>query len=182
MPPPRRVLLAPNARCPVCGALVYFYANEHGSKVWFDEVGPPWPKHPCLIAPATGTATPGPRHPAAPGPGVAPSQGAGHARHLPVEPWTVVRRSDVSGQIMLEMHPPHRPGHVSAWLSPYAVALQPGDHVFLADGWISWFDRHRFEVVTSPVTFVVMVTAQDSPLMRLLRRLIPGAPWKSPWL
>lgn len=39
--------LSPNATCPVCGADVYFYQNEHGSRVYFDEVGPPWPKHPC---------------------------------------------------------------------------------------------------------------------------------------
>lgn len=37
----------PNATCPVCRAAVYFYANEFGSRVYFDEVGPPWPKHPC---------------------------------------------------------------------------------------------------------------------------------------
>lgn len=37
----------PNARCPVCGDAVYFYANQHGSRVFFDELGPPWPKHPC---------------------------------------------------------------------------------------------------------------------------------------
>jgi uncharacterized protein YndB with AHSA1/START domain len=36
-----------NARCPVCGQAVYFYANELGSKVYFDDLGPPWPKHPC---------------------------------------------------------------------------------------------------------------------------------------
>lgn len=37
----------PNARCPICGALVYFYWNEVGSRVYFDALGPPWPKHPC---------------------------------------------------------------------------------------------------------------------------------------
>lgn len=37
----------PNARCPVCGAAVFYYQNEHGSRVFFDELGPPWPKHPC---------------------------------------------------------------------------------------------------------------------------------------
>lgn len=36
-----------NATCPVCGALVYYFQNELGSRVYFDEVGPPWPKHPC---------------------------------------------------------------------------------------------------------------------------------------
>ena len=38
----------PNANCPVCGARVYFYSNEAGSRVYFDEIGPPWPKHPCM--------------------------------------------------------------------------------------------------------------------------------------
>lgn len=38
----------PNATCPKCGADVYFYQNEHGSRVYFDDLGPPWPKHPCM--------------------------------------------------------------------------------------------------------------------------------------
>ncbi|MGB0851431.1 MAG: hypothetical protein ACPGTP_09290, partial [Bacteroidia bacterium] len=37
----------PNAKCPVCNASVYYYESEHGGKVFFDELGPPWPKHPC---------------------------------------------------------------------------------------------------------------------------------------
>jgi hypothetical protein len=37
----------PNAECPVCGAAVFFYQNAAGSRVFFDELGPPWPKHPC---------------------------------------------------------------------------------------------------------------------------------------
>ncbi len=37
----------PNANCPVCGAPVFYYQNELGSRVFFDELGPPWPKHPC---------------------------------------------------------------------------------------------------------------------------------------
>ncbi|WP_404470351.1 hypothetical protein [Bradyrhizobium ottawaense] len=41
----------PNARCPECNASVYFYANEHGSRVFFDHLGPPWPKHPCTGIP-----------------------------------------------------------------------------------------------------------------------------------
>jgi hypothetical protein len=39
--------VVPNALCPVCGASVYYYQNEHGSRVFFDELGWPWPKHPC---------------------------------------------------------------------------------------------------------------------------------------
>ena len=37
----------PNARCPVCREPVFFYQSPHGGKVFFDELGPPWPKHPC---------------------------------------------------------------------------------------------------------------------------------------
>lgn len=42
----------PNARCPECGALVFFYQNVAGSRVFFDDLGPPWPKHPCTDMPA----------------------------------------------------------------------------------------------------------------------------------
>ena len=37
----------PNAICPVCRAPVYFYASPHGGRVFFDDLGPPWPKHGC---------------------------------------------------------------------------------------------------------------------------------------
>lgn len=39
--------LDPNALCPVCGAAVFYYQNSFGSRVFFDDVGWPWPKHPC---------------------------------------------------------------------------------------------------------------------------------------
>lgn len=42
-----RSLTIPNARCPVCRCRVFFYQNEYGSRVFFDALGPPWPKHPC---------------------------------------------------------------------------------------------------------------------------------------
>ncbi|WP_297810236.1 hypothetical protein [uncultured Methylophaga sp.] len=37
----------PNSRCPVCREPVFYYQNEFGSKVFFDELGPPWSKHWC---------------------------------------------------------------------------------------------------------------------------------------
>lgn len=37
----------PNASCPICGERVFFYANKSGSRVFFDELGWPWPKHSC---------------------------------------------------------------------------------------------------------------------------------------
>lgn len=33
--------------CPVCGNAVFFYQSEHGGRVFFEELGPPWLKHPC---------------------------------------------------------------------------------------------------------------------------------------
>lgn len=36
-----------NARCPICSASVYFFTLENNGRVYFDEIGPPWPKHPC---------------------------------------------------------------------------------------------------------------------------------------
>lgn len=39
--------VVPNARCPVCGVSVFFYQSPYGGRVFFDELGPPWPKHPC---------------------------------------------------------------------------------------------------------------------------------------
>ena len=37
----------PNARCPECGKAVFFYQSPDGGRVFFEELGPPWPKHPC---------------------------------------------------------------------------------------------------------------------------------------
>jgi hypothetical protein len=36
-----------NAHCPVCGELVFFYRSPYDGRVYFDELGWPWPKHPC---------------------------------------------------------------------------------------------------------------------------------------
>lgn len=33
--------------CPVCGDAVFLYRSKDGGRVFFDELGPPWPKHPC---------------------------------------------------------------------------------------------------------------------------------------
>lgn len=34
-------------KCPGCGADVYYYQSKSGGKVFFDELGFPWPKHDC---------------------------------------------------------------------------------------------------------------------------------------
>ncbi len=33
--------------CPECSRGVFFFSCDHGSKVFFDELGPPWPVHDC---------------------------------------------------------------------------------------------------------------------------------------
>lgn len=33
--------------CKYCGAQVFYHENSNGSKVFFDELGPPWPLHEC---------------------------------------------------------------------------------------------------------------------------------------
>lgn len=38
----------PNATCPTCRAKVFYYKSPFGGKVYFDYMGPPWPKHPCM--------------------------------------------------------------------------------------------------------------------------------------
>lgn len=48
---PLKAITIPNASCPVCGQSVFYYENEHGSRVFFDALGPPWPKHPCTDNP-----------------------------------------------------------------------------------------------------------------------------------
>lgn len=47
------VLDKPNAKCPVCGQPVYFVETLYGGRVFFDELGIPWPKHPCTDNPTT---------------------------------------------------------------------------------------------------------------------------------
>lgn len=40
----------PNVRCKYCGALVFFYRSPYDGRVFFDQLGPPWPKHECFHA------------------------------------------------------------------------------------------------------------------------------------
>jgi hypothetical protein len=45
--PQLEAFVNPYARCPICGADVFFYNSPFGGRVFFDFLGPPWPKHPC---------------------------------------------------------------------------------------------------------------------------------------
>lgn len=48
----------PNATCPVCGAAVFFYQSPFGGRVFFNDLGPPWPKHECTDNPRLRVNTP----------------------------------------------------------------------------------------------------------------------------
>lgn len=41
----------PNATCPKCGASVWFYRSPYDGRVFFDDIGWPWPKHGCTDNP-----------------------------------------------------------------------------------------------------------------------------------
>lgn len=41
----------PNAHCPVCRKQVFYYQSPHGGRVFFDNLGWPWEKHPCTDNP-----------------------------------------------------------------------------------------------------------------------------------
>lgn len=43
----REAFTIPNYTCKSCGASVFYYEHPNGAKVLFDQLGPPWPKHPC---------------------------------------------------------------------------------------------------------------------------------------
>jgi len=47
----------PNAHCPVCGERVFFYRSPNGGRVFFDDLGWPWPKHRCTDNPMSQSAT-----------------------------------------------------------------------------------------------------------------------------
>lgn len=53
-----RSFVNPNARCPRCGADVFYYQSPDGGRVFFDEMGPPWPKHACTDSRGVRTSLP----------------------------------------------------------------------------------------------------------------------------
>ncbi|MEH0986270.1 hypothetical protein [Micromonospora sp. CPCC 205556] len=135
--------ISPNARCPTCGAAVYFYANEHGSRVFFDDLGPPWPKHPCTDNPTRQVTAVGNRQ--------APS----------VRDFSVTQRpSDVrdrrwkthvvegvtieGGQSQITLEPLGGSGRLS-WTVSRPLPLQAGDLVFVRARQMSYFDADACE-------------------------------------
>ncbi|MFI7604672.1 hypothetical protein ACIBTV_06065 [Micromonospora sp. NPDC049366] len=166
--------LRPNARCPVCGASVFYYSNEHGSRVFFDEVGPPWPKHPC-----TDNSAYRERSPISPGRSAPARYSLLKGRSLAqrsafldatansrltwvglsyrVNAWTpyaLLKRDLADGVTRLTLQRLYTLQPATVWTVAAEVPLAVGDVVFVQAGQLSYFDLDRGEPVTMPVEHV----------------------------
>ncbi|NMR19182.1 hypothetical protein HIR71_02940 [Cellulomonas fimi] len=178
----------PNAQCPVCGAAVYFYSNEHGSRVFFDEMGPPWPKHPCTLrqpSPASTTAT---RRTA---PGLYTfadgrrqlSQArrddrlyndAAAYRQTNGEAWVVLDRWVDDGVTLLKLHRTYDRRPPQIWRALDPVDVTSGSIVFMWSGLLSYVDAATLEVTTVRMQFVR--SQPRAPLSARLRAVIRREP------
>ncbi len=143
--------IAPNASCPVCGAAVYFYANEYGSRVYFDELGPPWPKHPCTsqhelarVVPA-GSVVPTVRHGGGGGMPALTRLG----RPLVVE---LVRPGARGTLLRLRSLQPG--GQAKIWRSDKDLAVSSGQIVFVSADVMSYIDMARMEPASAPLRYL----------------------------
>jgi hypothetical protein len=154
----------------VCGAFVYFYANEHGSRVYFDEIGPPWPKHPCtdnaMHSPGTSRQT------SRTAPTVYPAA-VGRKKVANGPPNTTVKAFVVlqvvrpnKSSTLIHLQQLYTTSKVEVWETPANVSLELGQLVFMEGGSLSYVDTERAHMVRVAVRFQYRV-AKDSLLQRL---------------
>jgi len=190
-PSPRRFSerwARPNARCPVCGQLVYFYSNEHGSRVYFDEMGPPWPKHPCTMRSSSEINWPVNQpqevnRPTAPPPysfadgrravsraRIEPTwrapDGSPYERFV-AEPWLVLNWWTGGGRTLMRLHRLYHWEPPAIWQADQFVRVNPGDIVFIKNGEMSFFHLASCEVAQVRVTYIGSL-----PKKPLLERII----------
>lgn len=164
---PTSTFVHPNAECPVCGARVFFYQNRFGSRVYFDDLGKPWPKHPCTDnAKYTGSALGDKRQAIEP-----ELRGAQEVsiiqdwlRYSHADPqqdfwnkhgvsqWDAYRigkRLRSKGSVLLVLDPVGHPDGRRIFLSGRKVpaAAKEGSVVFHFRGWINYFDLDLMEPV-----------------------------------
>lgn len=114
----------PNAKCPVCSMPVFFYRSPDGGAVFFDGLGPPWPKHPC-----TSRTIP------------SPVQGRIKKKKKTKNPWWpypcwkverlvnnegVCLRGEQDKRLFIKTSPNKIPIHTPIWVSPRAA--EPGKY------------------------------------------------------
>lgn len=161
----------PNANCPVCGAPVFFYQSEHGSRVFFDELGPPWPKHPCTDNSAHEAALKGSNSPS-----VSPSVRSPHdtgfirqwlqsAAHDPEQDfrskyglasWAAYELEVRIGRsrnaiVALRQISEEKQRRIFLRVKGLPQQLLPGAVVFYYRGWISFFDTSACGPTELPV-------------------------------
>lgn len=154
----------PNARCPVCGAAVYFYSNEQGGRVFFDEIGPPWPKHPCTdnsylartarsqdhrrITPVPHSAAKGRRKSAAEN--RRESKRPAPRSSSPTRAFTVRQAEVREGATVLYLQPIFETSGPSVWRTPANVLPENGQLLFIDEFGSSYFDVRKMQVVRFP--------------------------------
>ena len=163
----------PNAVCPVCGAFVYFYANEFGSRVYFDEIGPPWPKHPCTdnAMQSTGTSPKSSRtSPTLYSPAVGRQKVASWPPDTTLKAFIVLQqvRQDKSATL-IHLQQLYTKSKVEVWETPANVSLEVGQLVFVDGGSLSYVDAEKAQVFRLAVRFLHRI-AKDSLLQRLRAR------------
>lgn len=176
--PKSTLWVEPNARCPVCGAAVYFYKNEAGSRVYFDEVGPPWPKHPCIDIPfytrpsaefEGQLVAPSPRLPSTRGSKTTLSRrqrsderdqsSSSRAFQAFTVQGTEARKDKTLIQLApVSGHGPGRTLHVNG-----SRTVPEGQLVFLSGLSISYFDVARMSVTQFPVGAIAESTSVPKP-------------------
>lgn len=176
--PPARLprtsgLVRPNAVCPVCGAHVYFYSNEHGSRVYFDEVGPPWPKHPCTDNYGSNMSSGSSSRRSAP---ALYSAEVGrqklHSERVPDSvrrtAFTVVHATHAGDCTVLGLQPIYQNSSPKDWITARQVPVPVGQLVFVDNGSMSYMDEGLGEVVS--VAIQRKRPAPREPLIQRLRR------------
>lgn len=163
----------PNAVCPVCGAFVYFYANEFGSRVYFDEIGPPWPKHPCTanVMPSARTSRDASRttptlYPTALG----RQKVAKLSSNITPRAFTVLHEERQNKSATLfHLQRLYTESRAEVWETPANVAVEVGQLVFIDGGTLSYVDTEKAQVVRVAVRFLHRISG-DSLLQRFRAR------------
>ncbi len=167
----------PNARCPVCNDAVFFYANEHGSRVFFDELGPPWTKHRCTDIP--GNYAPKGRQPARRARGamqelVSAANVVGLFNNKvfgrrPADEWTMlvvlwVTRTGDENAVTAEYLDSREGEKRTFTCRSDALVLEPGDFINMKGAEVSFLHKETLRPVTFRIgeTVVVPEVAEES--------------------
>ncbi|MBY0562512.1 hypothetical protein [Hyphomicrobium sp.] len=169
----------PNARCPVCGDPVFYYQNAFGSRVFFDELGPPWPKHPCTDQKPQNIGSGGAafERPIRRARGLmlelveaaqkAASEGNAVAESAEATPWTLMEASEIhrSGwrnDVLAEFIGADTKKWIKFSFDSANETMKMGDIFNLRDSEISLFDLIKMKPRTYKITIIENnVTADD---------------------